>query len=107
MAPGFLDDPVKRLVEDQYVVKRPSGWILRKADRCRGIGLGIAIDEESGVLAGSEASGKIHRRGCFANATLLVCDRDNSSQIIPRAKSSKGGSRLQEVSRGTSICGVN
>src|SRR6266566_1713933 len=95
-------------MEDQYVVKGPSRWILCKADGRRGIGLRIAIDEESGVIGRSETSGKIHRRGCFANSTFLICDCDNSSQIIPRQrKSSKGGSRMQDVSRGTSIGGGN
>ncbi len=88
------------------MVKGPSRWILCKADGRRGIGLRIAIDEESGVIGRSETSGKIHRRGCFANSTFLICDCDNSSQIIPRQrKSSKDGSRMQDVSRGTSIGG--
>jgi len=99
---GLLDNPVKRLIENQYVIKGPSRRILCKADRSCGIGLGIAINEESRVFGSSKASGKIYCRGRLADAAFLVSNCNNSGQIFPRAKLNKAAPRMQDVSRGTS-----
>ena len=66
------------------MVESSSGGIFRKADGGSGIRLGITIHEESGVPGGSKTSGQIHSRGCFAYAAFLVCDRDDTSQTVPR-----------------------
>jgi hypothetical protein len=66
------------------VVEGSSRGIFRKADGGSGIGLGIAIHEESGVFRCSKTGGQIYSRGCFADAALLVCDRDDTSQTVPR-----------------------
>src|SRR5207245_5725558 len=80
----------------------PSGRIFREADGGRRIGLGIAIHEKGRLFGASKAGGEIYSRGCFTHSALLICDRNDSSQIIPRQrKSSKGDSRMQDVSRGT------
>ena len=68
------------------MIEGSSRRIFRKSDRRCGIGLRIAINEESGVFGGSKASGQIHRSGGLANAAFLVSDCDDSSQIFPRAK---------------------
>jgi len=52
-----LDYLVERLIEDHYVIEGSPGGILRKADSCRGIGLGITIDKKSGLFSGGKASG--------------------------------------------------
>lgn len=50
----------------------------------RSVALRIAIDEEGALLRRSERSGKIHCRGRFSNATLLVGDGDDLPQEGPR-----------------------
>src|SRR5438046_4132709 len=99
----LLDNPVKWLVQNQNVVKGPSRGVLCEADGGSGVRLGITIDEESGLFGGGEAGGQVHRSSCLAYSTFLVCDGDDSSQISPRQrKSSKPGTRMQDVYRGTS-----
>src|SRR4029077_8742502 len=54
---GLLDNLVERLVENQYVVDRPSRGILRKADSGSGIALRIAIHGECGMPCRSKTGG--------------------------------------------------
>src|SRR5260370_4644832 len=65
------------------MIEGSSRGVLHKTQRRSGIGLGIAINEESGLFGGSKAGGQIHRSCCLAHSTLLVRDRDNSSQTTP------------------------
>src|SRR5256885_373234 len=98
----FLNDPVEGLVEDQRVIEGSAGGIFGESDSCSRIGLGIAVNERSRLFSGSKTGGEIHSRGCFAHSAFLICDRDDSSQVITcQRKSSKGNSRMQDVSRGT------
>ncbi len=84
------------------MIEGPAGRIFREADGGGRIGLGIAIHEKGRLFGASKAGGEIYSRGCFTHSALLICDRNDSSQIIPRQrKSSKGDSRMQDVSRGT------
>ena len=100
----FLDNPVEGLIENQNMVKSPPRRVFRKANRSCGVCLGITIDEECGLFSGGEAGGQIHRSCGLAYSTLLICDRNDSSQIFPRQrKSSKRSGRMQAVSRGTSF----
>src|SRR5260370_10522390 len=80
---GLLHNPVKRLIENEYVIEGPSRRILCKPDRSGGIGLGIAINEESRVFGSSKASGKIYCSGRLADAAFLVSNCDDSGQIFP------------------------
>src|SRR5258708_7111005 len=82
--------------------------ILDKTDRGGGIGLGIAINKESRVFSGSEAGGQNHRPRSLFFTPLLVCNRNNSGQKLPRErKSSKELLGMQDVSRGTTFGGGN
>ena len=54
--------------------------VLGKADGGCGIGLGVAIDEESRVFSGSKARRQVYSRSGFSYSTLLICDRDDSRQ---------------------------
>jgi len=88
------------------VIEGASRRILGEADGGSGIGLGIAVNEESGLIGGTEAGGQVHRCRGFAYATFLICYGNDSGQTIPRErKSSKSVARMQDVSRGTGWSG--
>src|SRR5713226_2276962 len=65
------------------MIESAPGGIFLETDGGRGVGLGIAIDQERGLIGGREASGQIHSRGCFADAALLVGYRDDSRHRPP------------------------
>ena len=88
------------------MIESSSRGILGETYGRRGIGLGIAIDEKSGLFGNGEAGSQIHCRGGLSDPALLVCHGDDSSQIIfPERKSNKASLRMQDVSRGTYLLG--
>src|SRR5229473_7773590 len=88
------------------MIESSSRGILGETYGRRGIGLGIAIDEKSGLFGNGEAGSQIHCRGGLSDPAFLVCHGDDSSQIIfPERKSNKASLRMQDVSRGTYLLG--
>src|SRR5713101_4304995 len=84
------------------MIESSSRRILGETYGRRGIGLGITIDEKSGLFGNGEAGSQIHCRGGLSDPALLVCHGDDSSQIIFLVrKSNKASLRMQDVSRGT------
>ena len=102
----LLEDLVERFTQDQGVIEGSARRILCEADGGSGIGLGIAVNEESRLFSGTEAGGQVYCRRCLAYSTLLVRYRNDPSQTFPRErKSSKNILGMQDVSRGTSLGG--
>lgn len=92
------------------MIKSPAGRILRKANRSRGVGLRITIDEKCGVIRGGKASSEVYSGGGLADPTFLVGHRNNSRHRTPDGrKRSKAFFKMQDVSRGTQVlcCGIS
>jgi hypothetical protein len=51
-----LNDPFEWLVHNQCVIGSSAGRVFLEANRSRGIGLRVAINEQRGLFGGSEAS---------------------------------------------------
>lgn len=81
---GFLDDLIERLVEDERVVEGAAGGILGEADGGGGVGLGVAVNEESLLFCDGEASREVDGGGGFAYTTFLVGYGDDSAQTSPQ-----------------------
>lgn len=80
---GFLDNRGGGFREQDDVIEGVAGGISGKAEAGRGIGLGIAIEQEGFQAFGGEGSGQIDCGGCFANPAFLVGDSDDSAQGQP------------------------
>jgi len=77
---GLQLDIVQRGVPDQRLVERSALGILRVPESPRGVRLGIGVDEERGALGNGQGGGEVDRGRGLADASLLVCDRDDPTQ---------------------------
>jgi len=99
---GLLDDFLEGFVENEAVVESAAGRVLGKTDGGGGVGLGVAIDEEGGLIGSGEASGKIDGGRGFADSAFLIGHSNNASHVTPEwRKVSRIEEGMQLVSRGT------
>lgn len=75
----LLDDFLERLVEDEAVVEGSAGRVFGKADGGGGVGLGVAVDEEGGLIGSGETGSEIDGGGSLADSAFLIGHRDNAS----------------------------
>src|SRR4029079_4605687 len=59
----------------QHFIRRRFEIALRNTKAGRRVALWVAIEQEHALIAAHKLTSKIHRRGCLANPTLLICDR--------------------------------
>jgi hypothetical protein len=63
-------------ISREDIVSRIAVFVPGNAKSSRGIGLGIAIDQETGQPFKSQSSGEVDCGSGFANPALLIDDRD-------------------------------
>src|ERR1700722_14234552 len=84
------------------MIESLASGVLNEADGGCSVSLRVAINEKSRLFRGGQTSGQINGGCGFADTALLVCTSDDSCQMFPRRKLSKGFAYLQVVSRGKS-----
>src|ERR1700686_595960 len=80
---GRLSRRSKIRISDQNVVEREGDVLLLESNATGGIALRIGVDEERALFRGSETRREVNGRGCFADATLLICNCDYSGHEMP------------------------
>jgi len=77
---GFLDKLHERDVEHKGVVEGAARGIFGEAEASRGVGLGVAIYDQSPHVAIGQCSAQIDGSSGLSHAALLIGNSDDSSQ---------------------------
>ncbi len=66
------------------MIKSSARGIFRKADRCGGVGLRIAVDEKRWLVSGGKAGSEVYSGSGLSDPTFLICHRNDSCQNAPK-----------------------
>src|SRR3990172_11942339 len=75
-------DAAERLSENERVVERPSGRVLRKPHRGCRVSLRIRVNQEDCLSRGSQVRSQIDGSSGFSDSALLVSDSDDPRHKI-------------------------